>query len=1442
MHSHGPGHLFYSRQVFHPTTGDPMPLPRDRRKIADNKNHRKEPLKQKYDDFSRCAALGFDTGSLFTKIVGIDNRQQVVFHEKIKSPDADARIASVMQEAVRHSIKTGVTAGCGPDSFKEQKVDPVRCLVEYLRVYYPGIRYMLEIGASHYTFIELDSKGNLCNLTMNSPCASGTGLFLDSQAERLGIDPEGECTELLPPRIASHCAVFAQSDLIHRQQEGFTAQAMWSGLCRGFTDHLLNTILIRQSYRGTIGLCGGVALNRTVQYWFRFLIHERKPDLTVQPLDLPDYAVVSGAALLALRPHCPPPAVRVCIESAEPGSKRPALTLKKSVYPDALKHALTTLHDGNEIRIHKTDIGSRQETGVFLGVDIGSVSTKAAVIDTQGRLLMDLYRRTAGNPIEAAQKLFQEIGHLCHAYSFDFHVRRAAVTGSGRKLIGALIGADFVINEITAHARASVEVDPEVETVFEIGGQDAKLISIKNGRVSDARLNDVCAAGTGAFIEALAGRLGYTVNEIGKRALGVRPPYTSSRCTVFMDQDIQRLMQEGCQRREAAGAVMYSICDNYLERVVGLRPISHKRILFQGATARNPALVAAFEQILNIPMVVPEPCHVMGAYGAALLVKERTVSTAPSFKGFDLADEQIYVTHEPCDICSAKCQLTRIHMKENGTSLLWGMKCGRNAEARRKHIPRTYRPFLRAQRQLIRPVSRKHPEDCAGSYSVVMPRVFTSVSHFHFWNTFFHSLGLHFSPGPETDTAMIQEGRGLMQPDFCLPMKAAAGHVNRCFTQFGNALIFMPHMLADARVEGLSNTRYCPYISIFPSLIKKALSDSGRIVAPVIDFSLSDRLNAEAMAKAFSPFIRFRSKRLVKAFEQARAAGASKLNHIRQSGSHTLETLRKPVCVIVGNPYVISDSVLSKDLPFFIAGSGIDVIPYFSLPFKPGLLTGEFRNMYWSYGQHLLSALIQIMQTDGLYAVFLSSFGCGPNSLLLTYAETIMKKKPFLVLELDEHSSIGGYQTRIEAFLEVVKQDRTLKTSHAQSWHPPRETASGEDLKKRTVWIPPMHTIGNRLFAATFLSQNYHACTLPPEDEQSYSMGRKWMRGSECLPTPLIFGTFIRQLSTLKARGGTPDQKNALFMPTADGPCRFGQYRTLERILLDRMGYDCVPVLSPGAHNGYYGLNSRLRLGLWKAVIIADILFEMGCRIRPYEAQSGETDAVLEHWIHKAETRIRKGMDHWPAFVGQAAQEFCKISVRPKPCPLVGVVGEIYVRFNEFANHHLVKTIETMGGEVWISPISEWILYTIWNEYDRARRRGGPMGQKFKLAVKWKYLDKIRSNLYRAAAPVFRDKMTPATARIVQKGTQYVPVDFEGESLMTLGRALVFIEDGADLVVNCSSFGCMHGNVTAALFDQMREDPGVPVVNALYDGFAQDRTVISLFSDIRNRTRRLNYS
>jgi len=1383
-------------------------------------------------------AVGIDVGSLFFKVVGLGPDGEAAFHHK-EAPRGDAR------EALRRFLalpflgnrRIGVSGPAAHDA-SYNAYDPLVCLHSAVRTRFPAARNILEVGASHLALIRLDDDGRIASIHRNSLCASGTGSFLDAQAARMGIDYHQEgCPARYddPPSIATRCAVFAKSDLIYRQQEGVSKEALWSGLCRGLAASLIHALTRGRPLEGLTVLCGGVALNETLVGWLGQSLGEAPGlnELVVMPH--PEFTVAYGAALLAQNGGSKPSMDSPFADITGTWKKRPGLRLVRSRYLESTALRTEKDHEGNEVTIHRRP-GSPPAAGivdVHLGVDIGSTSTKLVLVDADRRILLDIYRPTGADPIAAVWKLFNAVEEVSRGEGLRFNVRGAATTGSGRKLIGTLIGADLIINEISAHVAGAAHLDPAVETIFEIGGQDAKYMSVKNGGIVDANMNYVCAAGTGSFIEEQAAKLGYAVDEIGEAALGTSPPYTSTRCTVFMEQDILDLLNQGVSRREAAGAVMYSVIDNYLEQVVGRRPVNRQRVFFQGATARNRGLVAAIEGILGVEVVVSPFCHVLGAFGAALQAMQQVNGDHSRFRGFDLGKRSIVIEEETCGLCGNGCRLSRAIMEGEPDRPVWGMKCGREEkDAKRKELAE----FSLFQKTIRLNAGKDGSEVPSASRPVVrLPRALTMHSDFVFWRAFFEALGISARLGPASSRRSLGLGRAISGPDFCLPLKAAVGQAAALLDEKNEDPIFIPFVLADYASPQFSQSRLCPYVEVLPALVRTALGGNGpdlrRLLSPLVDFRLPDRLNAQSLATALSPVFSIRpddAERALRRAHEARrrleetfvAEGLEALRRIREGG--------RPAVAVVGRPYSTMDAELNQDVPRTIARFGLETIPMTCLAGAADDLQGEFRNLFWSYGQRILSALCQIARTDGLYAVFLSNFGCGPDSFLLSYAEAVMGDKPFLILEIDEHGASGGYETRIEAWIEVIRRDWERKHQHRGRRQPLEEPSSASDLGKRTLWFPQMHPVGNRFFVSAFRSEGYDARTLPLEDASTFSLGKKWTRGAECLPMSLTLGAFLNQLESDRRSGGNHDKPPALFLPTSTGPCRFGQYRTLDRLIFERLDMDDIPILSPGAHNAYYGLPGRLRRRAWGGICGGDALFKMRCRILPYEITPGDTEDTLERWSRKAEVLIESNRMRWASFLAAAMADFLKIPVRREPRPLVGIVGEIYVRCNPFANSGVVNAVERLGGEAWLSPVSEWIVYTAWVErYLARKRKTGPL-KSLPLALKWRYLTGTERAMLRRLGPLLGDRMEPSMEDIIRAGGPLLPQEFQGESIVTLGRAILFGEQGADLVINCAPFGCMHGNITSAVLEQTRDRTRAPVVDISYDGTG-DNSILNAF-------------
>ncbi|MDD5308412.1 MAG: acyl-CoA dehydratase activase [Deltaproteobacteria bacterium] len=1290
-----------------------------------------------------------------------------------------------------------------------------------------GADCVIDVGAGSLTLIELDGEGRFAGYNTNSLCAAGTGSFLDEQAVRLGISFEDmramdHVTE--PPTIATRCTVFAKSDLIHRQQEGCSREAMWSGLCRGLSQTMISTLFKGRPVKGRIALVGGVSLNREVLRW----LEADCPNARFVTIPDAHVATARGAARLADEENGPAVTLDALLrmvadaDRAERGSQARAddarpLALVKTRYPSFAVDEDYTDADGTEIRIASWPAPG-EDARVTLGIDIGSTSTKLVVMDQRGAVRADLYRKTLGDPIGATKRLFSALRDIEHAKGSMLCVAGCGTTGSGRRLVGQVIGADAIVNEISAHVAGAMSVDPSIETIFEIGGQDSKYMHTQGGAIRDANMNYACAAGTGSFVEEQAKKLGFALAEVGDAVLGLTPPKTSDRCTVFMEQDVHKLIRQGCSRDEAMAGVMHSVVQNYLVKVVGRRPVSQGKVFFQGATARNKGLVAAFERHLGVEVVVSPHCHQMGSIGVALITRAMMEERgAPSsFAGLGLADRRVELVSTTCRDCTNSCRITEAVIEGEERRPAFGHMCGRERDGR----PGGHAPgyeLVRARQRLWLTLGNecKAPSDAP---VIGIPRALTTYTFLPFWRRFFGELGFKVRLSPESNEETKKAGAAAVGADFCFPVKLAHGHVRELLLKEGVDHVLLPTMVSTLPQPGSPGGMFCPYVQGVPGVVVTALStngvDTGRVLAPVVDFRKKpEHLAADLARDLAGPLCRTQD-RIARALKWALEVQADFERRCQEEGERTLARLERrngKGIVLVGRPYNIYDMGSNVALPRKIAEQGFTVIPVDCLPLRSDLYRHDFKNIYWSYGQRILSAKGIAKRHPLLHSISLTNFSCGPDSFLLTYGDTIDGKKPSLTLELDEHGADAGYMTRIEAFADVVRRHRP-EADDTRVSYPPEGAA---DLRRRVVWIPPMHPFGSRFFAAMFRGFGYDARALPPEDHASFEEGRRATRGFECLPTTATIGALLKALET-----SAPGERHAVLMPTAEGPCRFGQYATLHRLILNRRGFEDVFILSPSSYNSYQGLEEPLRAGLWRAMLAADVLFKMGCKLRPYELEPGRVDAELEAAACAIEKALTANGSPYRA-VSEAALRLSRAPRSRERKPLVGIVGEIYVRCNPFTNDNLVDMLEQAGGEAWLTPMHEWILYTsTMARLNRYRSASGDFSVADYLAgtIKDKVMLGEERVMYRAAGELLADRHEPDMEDILARGRRYVSLKFQGEAILSLGRAELFREQGAAMVVNAAPFGCMPGTISAACMTELQQRLKIPFAQMFYDG------------------------
>jgi len=1388
-------------------------------------------------------SVGIDIGSRFLKVAELDEEGRPSFPAYLAhggKPLQTLKGAYERLDLGRHQ-RFGITGhgGQAPASILGlPHTDLCRATIRGVHTRVPGARNILDIGASSVTLIELDDRGELKDISTNSMCAAGTGSFLDAQAARMGVDLEesrGFASQGDPPSIATRCAVFAKSDLIHRQQEGYGKEALWCGLCRGLSNTLLQTLLKGKALDGTTVVTGGVAKNREVLRWLEALAGS-----PVQSFDGAEFAAALGTAFLAsengssgvlvFRTESPE------AQKENSCARRPALELRKSEFPSFQVAESWTDDLGNEIRISAWPGGSRVRA--YLGVDVGSTSTKTVLVDEGGSVILDIYRKTAGDPVGATQALFSALLGVSRARESRIEVLGCGTTGSGRKLVGAVIGADAVVNEITTHLAGASATDPDADTIFEIGGQDSKFIRARGGVMRDTNMNYVCAAGTGSFVEEQALKLGYPVAELGDLVIGIAPPHTSDRCTVFMEQDVERLIRQGHSPAEALAAVLYSVVENYLAKVVGNRSFSRERVFFCGATARNRGLVAALEQLLDTRVVVSPYCHVMGAYGVALLARDhRTETGEPSrFKGLELSDRTIVLTQEECELCSNHCRITYANIQGEEETPSWGYLCGRDPAAEEKKTTREFDPF-RLRAKLAAAAFAGHREEKKPTGPVVgLPMTLSTFSHGPLWQTFLNNLGcrVRFSRG--TDTSTRQEAGSLVGSEYCFPAKLAHGHVGKLLQNPEIEWVFMPHTVSEPVPPEHSNAFFCPVVCSLPAMVRSALRVAGRqgpdrILSPQVDLRWAEKRQVKELTTSLSESLSVSTRRVKRAWKTALAAQAAFEDSCREEGERLLDELQaagEPVILALGRAYNLFDSGANLDLPLKIAEKGYTILPVDLAPYHDVTLGEELNNIYWVYGQKLLKALLWARDRENVFPIWFTNFKCGPDSFLLTYAEQLLGEKPFLILELDEHGGDAGYLTRIESFLDVVQKRREPPSG---PHFIPGRTDPVDTFHGRTIWVPQLHPIAAPLAAAAMRGAGYDARSLPDENEESMAVGRQVTRGGECIPMTVSIG---RLLQTLREKGGD-GSTDALFMPSAHGPCRFGQYNLLERVILEREGFGKLAILAPDNDNAYQGLGEGLRRKIWTGLLIGDLLFKVGCRFRPFADDSQAINQMILDAKEIMEGALERQETLKPA-LRRALVPFRALEKPPSTKKVVGIVGEIFVRCNLFSNQRVVDVIEAHGGEAWLAPFHEWVLYAAW-EHERRAKVGLDILGKGKSYLKNRYLFETEHSWYEEVDDLIGDRKEPSVPETAEAAYPYASFNFGGETLMTIGRTIKFFESGASMVVNCSPFGCMPGQAISGILNEVQKDCGRPVVNLFYDGTGDLNQVIGVF--LRNLSDRL---
>ncbi len=1319
------------------------------------------------------------------------NPRKVLSETLASIPDASALPIAVTGRKFINFVK--LTTISEPEAFEQAVAHVLRKEDPY--------KVVVSAGGETFLVYHLDEDGKIQGIQTGNKCASGTGEFFLQQIGRMNLTLDevsdlGVCDH--PHKVSGRCSVFCKSDCTHALNKGIPKGQVVAGLAKMMAGKVIE--LLKKLPKNSVLLVGGSSRNET-------MIHYLQKE--IMDLHIPEeaaYFEALGAGLWALEnPTLPYSSDREVFErkSSAFGYLKPLAEFRHLV------------HFKDNPR-GQADAGDR----VILGLDVGSTTTKGVLMRCSDKKIIAAdYLRTDGDPVGASRRVYES---LASQISVAVKIVGLGVTGSGRQIAGLHALTEGVINEIIAHAAAAVYFDHEVDTIFEIGGQDAKYTYITNGVPSDYAMNEACSAGTGSFLEESAKEsLGLKVTEIGSVAYtGSNPPNFNDQCAAFIGSDIKNAAQEGIPVNDIVAGLVYSICMNYSNRVKGNRPVG-KKVFMQGGVCYNEAIPAAMAALTGKEIVVPPEPGLMGAFGVALEVERRIDLGLMKEASFDLdrlvAREVVHKNSFTCgggkEKCDLGCEISRIEIE--GKTYPFGGACNRYVNLIRnlEFDKRNFDMVNFRQRIVFKDLSPDDPNDTRPTIGI--NRSFLMNTFFPFFNTFFSELGFRAVLPEKPDPAGVDQ----QQAAFCYPVEISHGFMHSLLKKNPD-ILFLPHIRGIPTDSENQNTCTCVFVQGEPFYLRSTFDDTRdkKVLSPFFDFSRGFDHSQAEFIKLAADLGKSKSD-AIKALKKAKEKHEEFRTELRKKGSEILAEIEnedtKMGVVLFGRPYNAFAFEANKGISAKFASRGFHIIPFDMLPFEDEQLD-DADTMYWSMGRMILKAAGFVKNHPKLFGTFISNFSCGPDSFVVGYFRDIMGKKPSLTLELDSHTADAGLETRIEAFLDIVNYYRELESKNqirlvSRDFRAARAEVHGgkavialADGRKLAltdpsvrIIMPAMGRFAHEALVKTFNKVGINAYGLPPADEEVLKIGRGNSTCKECLPLQTTVGSMLKYFRDDRP----PGEVSAYFMPGAGGPCRFGQYNVFSRRLIERHQIPDAAVLTLNASNGYLGLGDNFTLPAWRAIIIGDVMYEIWSTLL---AAAQDKDSAMKIFFEQWNALVDVIATNWKRIKKQLQETASILSHIPLKMPYdeipkISLIGEIYVRNDPISLQNLVEKMAAKGFIVRTSQTSEWIKYVDWLIKNNIEGDKPNIPFWIRYYVK-KFFDQRIRKLLAPSGLFFYEVLN--VDDLINAGKKFVSPKLTGEAILTVGAALHEILHPSCGIISIGPFGCMPTRVAESILSE----------------------------------------
>ncbi len=1385
--------------------------------------------------------LGIDIGSTTIKFYATNKDGEVIYSVYQRHfSDVLTTLKFMLKELYKEvgdlEFKICITGSGGLGLSKAVQIEFVQEVIactSTIEQYCPETDVAIELGGEDAKITFFDGT---IEQRMNGSCAGGTGAFIDQMATLLQCDAATlnelakNHTTIYP--IASRCGVFAKTDIQPLINEGASKEDIAASIFQAVVNQTISGLACGKPIRGYVAFLGG-------PLYFLSSLRDR----FIETLGLDDEHVIfpensqlfvaMGANIHAHKVENST-SLKALIERLEP-----VTTLEEN----GSDHLPVLFKDEEELQAFRDRHSRKQaqyrdlasyEGNAYLGVDVGSTTSKLVLLSEDNEILYEYYGSNEGDPLTLMQKVMKD---LYSKLPEKVHIVQGGSTGYGEALIKAALKLDVSEVETIAHFKAAKYFMPDVDFILDIGGQDMKAIRIKDGVIDEILLNEACSSGCGSFIETIAKSLNMSVEEFAKTALtSTKPLDLGSRCTVFMNSKVKQAQKEGATIADISAGLSYSVIKNALYKVIKLRNPEQlgKHVIVQGGTFYNEAILRAFELETGVEPFRPTIAGLMGAYGIALVAKEnyqrtKQPTTVLTKEEIDLLSYTKEFKH--CGKCTNNCALT-LTIFNDGRVFTSGNRCERGAglPLKVKDIPNGF--DYKYRRVFDYPALAPK---IARNGVIGIPRVLNMYDDYPFWSTFFTSLGFRVVLSGRSSRKVYEKGMETIPSEsVCYPAKLVHGHI-QSLIDAGIKTIFYPSVVYE-RVEdpNAGNHYNCPIVQSYPETIRINMDDVENIkfIHPYLTLNNREKI-VSIMTKELEGYD-IPDGYIAKAVDIGFQELKNFKNDVIHEGEMTLDYMKKnhrQGIVLAGRPYHL-DPEINHGLADLITAEGLCVLTE-EMVSRNDLLQRPTRVFdQWMYHSRLYRAAAFVGTQPDLELIQLTSFGCGLDAVTSDQVQEILKAKGkiYTLIKIDEGSNLGAIRIRIRSLKASMEERKELDTRKDEDYRPNIVPFTKEMKNNYTILCPQMSFIHFQFLEHVMRDNGYNFIVLPDGDANDIECGLKYVNNDACYPSIITIGQMMNAVTS----GEYDTHKLALIMTQTGGACRATNYIAFIRKALKDINMDYIPVVSANLNglegNPGFKITPKLAVGAVLSIMYGDLLMRVLYRVRPYEATPGSANALYDQWVEKIQQHlehptIRQFGKDCKAIV----KDFDELPILDIKKPRVGLVGEILVKFSSEANNHIVDTVEAEGGEAVMPDMIDFFLNCFYNSNFGNEHFEIKKKTAFICNTAINLVEKIRAPMRKALRESKRfdemsyiDELAEKASKIVSLGNN------AGEGWFLTGEMIELIETGAPNIVCMQPFGCLPNHVIGkGVIKGIRKeypqanivaidyDPGISKVNQL---------------------------